>query len=649
MKRTWLALLAVLFLLPSCRQKGEEARGEERAAASPPVESSDIEERSRRSPEGRRPVLWLGLDGLDWELLDRLSAEGKMPNWKRLTEEGYSARLASFLPLLSPILWTTAATGMPPDVHGVLDFQEVDPKTGRKVPISGLSRAVPAVWNLASASGRKVGVVGWWATHPAEEANGFFVSDRASPILFERQNLAGVAFPPSLEAGVGQVVARDGEVTREELSSFLGDPSGEKAAPLSRILGATRVHHRIARDLYDRNLPDLLALYIEGTDEVGHLFATSTPPKIPCASDRDLARYGRVVERYYGLIDQMLGQWMRRAAEDRATLIVHSDHGFKWGDDRPCGFASKDWSTAAFWHRQEGVFAAWGAGVRRGERRGSASLFDVAPTLLALLGILADRRMPGRPISSAFDFPIAARERAPVVTEVRRVAAEPINERQADEYAKKLLALGYLTGSETKPLAAPGGERPGWTEGAWNNLGVYLRDTAGNPGGARAAFEKSLALRPDYYSALFNLAVLERSRGAAKAAEDWFFRSLAALRADPAPAVLGWSHEYQKEGNTPAARSLLERAAHLYPENEEIARDYAILLYRAKECPKALAALSSFEATSRKTRTWNALALFQTCLGNREEVIRLLTRSLALDPNQPEVARSLAMAKGAAA
>ena len=129
-----------------------------------------------------------------------------MPNWKRLVAEGWSARLETFFPLISPILWTSAATGATPDVHRVLDFQEVDPKTGAKVPISGSSRAVPAVWNVASAAGRKVGVVGWWATHPAEEVNGFFVSDRASPILFQDLPLAGAAFPAALETGVAQVV-----------------------------------------------------------------------------------------------------------------------------------------------------------------------------------------------------------------------------------------------------------------------------------------------------------------------------------------------------------------------------------------------------------------------------------------------------------
>jgi predicted AlkP superfamily phosphohydrolase/phosphomutase len=84
-----------------------------------------------------------------------------MPNWSRLSREGYGATLESFVPLLSPIVWTTQETGVGPDVHRVLDFQEVDPKTGQKAPISGFSRAVPAVWNLASAKRRRVGIVGW--------------------------------------------------------------------------------------------------------------------------------------------------------------------------------------------------------------------------------------------------------------------------------------------------------------------------------------------------------------------------------------------------------------------------------------------------------------------------------------------------------
>jgi len=637
-------LLFSAALAASCRAQKEAAPAP--AALPPPVEAADV---TTRTPDrGAGPsVIWLGLDGLDWELLDRLAAEGRMPNWKRLVAEGWSGKLESFYPLISPILWTSAATGVAPDVHRVLDFQEVDPKTGQKVPISGLSRAVPAVWNFASASGRTAGIVGWWATHPAEEVDGFFVSDRASPILFENLPLAGVAFPAALEGAVGSVVARDGKIGQEDLARFLAEPGDERAQTLSRVLAATRVKHRIARDLYDRERPDLLALYLEGTDEVGHLFATSTPPKLACTSEDDVARYGKVVETYYALADRILGQWMRRAEEDRATLLVHSDHGFKWGRDRPCGFASGNWATAAFWHRPEGVIAAWGERVRPASERGRASLLDVAPTVLALLDLPADRGMTGRALAQAFRglAPPPRKDAFGAVT-VRRVVAAGVSAEKASEYAKKLLALGYLSPSETRPLAPPGGDQPGMTEGAWNNLGVYLRDTRKEPASARAAFEKSLALRPDYYSALFNIAVLERNQGRTRSAEDWFFRALAAVEADPAPAVLGWSHEYQRGGKVAAARSLVERAAVLYPKNEDIARDLALLLFRGQDCRRAVSTLGPYEPATRDARTLNVLALVQTCVGNRLEVVRLLQRSLALNPDQPEVARSLAAARG---
>ena len=660
-------LVAAVLGTTHCRTREKETVAAPSPARPAPVEVSDVATRAPRKAGGPA-VIWLGLDGLDWDLLDRLAAEGKMPNWKRLTSEGWTGRLESFSPLLSPILWTSAATGMPPEVHRVLDFQEADPATGRKVPISGASRAVPAVWNLASAAGRKVGVVGWWATHPAEEVNGFFVSDRASPLLYERLPLAGVAFPTALEAGVAQVIERDGRVVEEDLLPYLDVPrpeitkslreadrpagagrSRDPVAGLARVIAATRVSHRTARDLYDRERPDLLALYLEGTDEVGHLFAAHTPPRLECAAvtDADFKRYSRVVDTYYAAVDGILGQWMRRAAEDDATLLVHADHGFKWGADRPCGLASASWATAAFWHRPQGVIAVWGLIPEGGQipPRGRAGLLDVAPTVLALLGLPRDPKMPGRPITPALGDRQSPSGTLPPVT-VRRVASEPVTAEKADEYVSKLIALGYLSPSDTRALAPAGGDRPGMTEGAWNNLGVYLRDTRRDLPAARSAFEKSLGLAPDYYSALFNMAVLERLRGDTKSAISWFFRSVVAAGGDPAPAVLGWARDFEKAGDSRGARALLEKALHSYPANEEIARATALARYRGKDCQAGIDALSRFEAATTNPSTLNVLALLHTCLGNRAEVVRLLDRSLVLNPNQPDVVRSLAAAEG---
>ncbi len=658
------AALALLVL--SCGRSNERATAPSAAAtpsaaaaSAPAVESSDTETRRRREPGGRASVIWLGLDGLDWELLDRLAEQGRMPNWKRLTTEGYTAKLKSFMPVLSPVVWTTIATGVGPDVHRILDFQEVDPKNGQKVPISGDSRAVPAVWNVASASGLTVGVVGWWATHPAEEVQGFFVSDHASPILFKDLPRAGVAYPTALSAGVEQIIARDGRVSDAELARFVDMPPDEIArlrasgqaldnpiVALSNILSATRIQQRIARDLYDRTLPDLMVLYFEGTDGIGHVFASYEPPRMACVSEDDFARFHRAVDEYYSVVDRMIGQWMRRAEEDGATLVVNSDHGFKWGADRPCERSSLNPATAAFWHRLDGVFAAWGPRVRRGQPRGSATVFDVAPTISALLGLPVDRAVRGAVVAGAFTGVSNPPKKDLFRTvAVRRVQAEAMSDKEASDYAQRLRNLGYLSGSEPEKLAPSGGERPGLTEGGWNNLGVYLRENSKDLSAAEAAFRKALELRPGYASPEFNLAVLYRIRGQDEKALDWLFQSLAGGHADPQGTVLQWFGEYTGRGKAGPAREVLERGARAYPENEKIGRELGILRFQARDCTGALETVARFEPTSQDPDTLNAIALFETCLGRRDEALALFEKSLRIKPGQPGVIQSLNLLK----
>jgi Flp pilus assembly protein TadD len=424
----------------------------------------------------------------------------------------------------------------------------------------------------------------------------------------------------------------------------------EPVVALGRVLGATRITQRIARDLYDRTRPDLAVAYFGGTDEVGHLFASFTPPRLECASvtDEALRKYGRVVGAYYGTVDRILGQWMRRAEEDGAVLLVHSDHGFKWGADRPCGLASGDWSTAAFWHRPEGVFAAWGGGVRRSQPRGTARLVDVAPTVLALLDVPGDAPMTGKPVAAAFEKPLRFTRTDTPLAPVRRVANTVMSEAEATEYAKKLLALGYLSPGESSALSPTGGAEPGLTEGAFNNLGVWEMRTRKNLGEAESAFRESLRLNPGYYSPMFNLAVLFRERGDFRSAEDWLLKALANVRSDPSIAVVGWAREYAKNGRPAASASLLARAANAFPKNEGIARERAKFLHENKDCRGAAGALAEFESATTSPQTLNDLALYETCLKDREAVERLLARSLALDPNQPAVARALERVRSAA-
>jgi predicted AlkP superfamily phosphohydrolase/phosphomutase len=69
-----------------------------------------------------KKVIFLGLDGLDPKLTERFLAEGKLPNLARLKAQGGYSRLRTTFPALSPVAWSTFATGVNPAKHNIFDF-----------------------------------------------------------------------------------------------------------------------------------------------------------------------------------------------------------------------------------------------------------------------------------------------------------------------------------------------------------------------------------------------------------------------------------------------------------------------------------------------------------------------------------------------
>ena len=67
-------------------------------------------------------VLLIGWDAADWKLIDPLLKQGKMPNLQTLIDGGVRGNLTTLSPPLSPMLWTSIATGKRPFRHGILGF-----------------------------------------------------------------------------------------------------------------------------------------------------------------------------------------------------------------------------------------------------------------------------------------------------------------------------------------------------------------------------------------------------------------------------------------------------------------------------------------------------------------------------------------------
>jgi tetratricopeptide (TPR) repeat protein len=119
--------------------------------------------------------------------------------------------------------------------------------------------------------------------------------------------------------------------------------------------------------------------------------------------ERDFHLYREVIAEAYRFHDTLLGRLFELAGEE-TTIILCSDHGYLNDHLRP-PFTPDVASGATRWHRQFGIFAMRGPGVLQDERVYGASLLDIAPTILHLLGLPVGADMDGRVLAQAFVEP----------------------------------------------------------------------------------------------------------------------------------------------------------------------------------------------------------------------------------------------------
>jgi len=107
-----------------------------------------------------------------------------------------------------------------------------------------------------------------------------------------------------------------------------------------------------------------------------------------------------VVENGYRFHDLMLGRLMALAGPDCAVMVV-SDHGFH-SDKLLPDYIPAENAGPAVEHRSFGIFCMSAPGVRAGVRVYGASVLDIAPTALHVLGLAAGLDMDGKVLVNAF-------------------------------------------------------------------------------------------------------------------------------------------------------------------------------------------------------------------------------------------------------
>lgn len=355
------------------------------------------------------PTLVIGIDGLEWSVLDPLLRAGKLPNMASLAERGVAGRLATLEPTLSPVVWNTIATGVGYQRHGILNFLDAEDR-----PFTSNARRVPAIWNIASAADREVLAIGWWNSWPAEPVNGRVVASYAGQAQAAFMWKAAIytdlpehTYPPELVDSIRDLLdagAPGGAVTSEFDRRFGKLPAEWKVPaeldPFFRIAyHADATHVAIAERLLQEGEADLAMVYIGLPDVAGHYYWRYREPGAYNYTLRpeQLDRLGGRIDKVYEQVDAWVGSLVRAAPPDARILIV-SDHGMEAGHlDDPTVMQSGSHERA-----NPGVLIAAGPGIAQqgpsatGESLGS--VLDLCPTLLDWLGMGVAPDMPGRPL-----------------------------------------------------------------------------------------------------------------------------------------------------------------------------------------------------------------------------------------------------------
>jgi predicted AlkP superfamily phosphohydrolase/phosphomutase/tetratricopeptide (TPR) repeat protein len=600
-----------------------------------------------RSP---RRVLLIGVDGADPGILERLIGEGRLPNFARLKAAGVSGPLRSREPLLSPILWTTIATGRKGQDHGILDFVEMS-ADGKPVPITSSRRLVPAIWNVLDQAGRSAGVVGWYATYPAEHVRGFVVSDHLGFHQVKSASAGpGATFPESVAEDLRQrfgEVASQPEVTRARFAEPGVTPSPDGSRRLGRLAeihATTEFYRRVTRYLHDQRRTDMLAVYFELIDACGHLFMEDAPPRRPGIADEDFAAFSKTVDRCYEYQDEVLGGLLELADNDTVTLVV-SDHGFKSGDARPMTSGRADTGLAPLWHRLSGVILAAGPGVRRGATIEGASILDVAPTVLDLLGAPLSRELPGSPLRQAFE-PGGLREGRAVDRYV--FAAPPRAATSLDdgseERIERLRALGYLGDAATLRH-----DDEGRSASSYLNEGA-CRAADGDEAGALRAYTRGLELDPRNVNARVFAARVYVHQGELAKARELLDQALAL---DPNGIGVrlqraAWAVESRRWDEATAELAVAGALDDRLPQLHLLR---ARVLQHARRSGEALLELQRAEALADAepllAETLRLQAQVAAELGRAEEAERALRQARSIDglPGPPSLRGDVAMAR----
>jgi predicted AlkP superfamily phosphohydrolase/phosphomutase len=264
-----------------------------------------------------RKVIILGLDGATFEVLLPRIERGQLPNLASIVNEGVWGGLQSTTPPFSAQAWVSMATGKNQARHGVVDFWQRSPDQ----PLGQHRNFVTAhliqgetLWQIVGRHGLQVGVLNVPVTYPPPVVNGYLISGLLTP-----QGVDDFVYPAAL---LDKVRAMVPDYDPDPL-----DPLGATRQQILELESWMEKHEKVSRHLLESNPVDLFFSVVQALDHLQHLFWNEI------AGTGGQGRYASLIDRCYGLADEIIGHRLR-TLDGQTHLFLVSDHGFgpvyKW-------------------------------------------------------------------------------------------------------------------------------------------------------------------------------------------------------------------------------------------------------------------------------------------------------------------------------
>ncbi len=262
--------------------------------------------------------LLIGLDAMEWNLVERWAAEGKLPTFQRLLKEGLHGELRTTSEQLPDTVWASICTGTNPGKLEKYFYAQYDPRSGnlKNVPDDAI-HGTP-FWEYLSESGKRVSIIDVPKFPLSRRINGLHLTNWGA----HATKTARASSPESL---LGDI---DGLFGRHPVGDCDAVDENHKALHdlRRRTLAGLRLHGELFRWLMEKEPWDIFFAGFSAPHCIGHHFWHYMDPDHPRHDPLDPHNLNDTIEVIYRALDDEISKMLTLAGNNIQCLIV-AGHG----------------------------------------------------------------------------------------------------------------------------------------------------------------------------------------------------------------------------------------------------------------------------------------------------------------------------------